>query len=307
MFTIQDIHNDFMVSRDAKGVTKRTLELYEYILGKFYKWVGMQGISTPSEILSTKTFNEYLAYLRNLKNPKGEPLSDRYIHLYARNVKTLMKFAYDDDYVSTLPKFRMPKVRRTQLNYLEVGQISKVFSVCENERDLALIALSIASGLRLSEIISLNWNDIDLRTGQIQVLQGKGKKYRLVIVDMQTLRVIIKYHNCLKSKSDENIQTTSPLIQTDDNRRLSESGLRAVINRLSIKSGVKMTPHGLRRTFARMAIKNGLDIIWLSELMGHSEISTTRSYIQNLDVEDIQKNYQEFSPLRDIKITGKRK
>jgi integrase len=213
-----------------------------------------------------------------------------------------MRFAHEEIYIAEMPTFRMPKLRRVQLNVLEEADIQKIFGACEKLRDSMIVAFFISSGLRLSELCSLDWKDINLKTGQVQVIHGKGKKFRIVMVEKQTLRLIIQYHHSLKNKSEKFVEPFIPLVQTDEHKRFSSSGLRMVINRISEKSGIKITPHGLRRTFAKMAIKNGLDIVWLSELMGHSEISTTRKYIQNLDVEDVQKNYHQFSPLRDIKI-----
>jgi len=224
------------------------------------------------EALETKTLNHFILCLRESTTKAGKPFSDRYINLYARSVKTFFRFCYEEKYISELPNFKMPKIRKAKLLQLDQNQIPLVMGACDTNRDLAIMSLAIASGLRQSELISLNWGNINLRTGRIEVLEGKGKKYRITKVDKQTLRVIIKYHNELKSLDSDFVLPDSPLFQTDENKRIKTFGLRSIMNRISTKAGVKFTAHALRRTFAKMAVKNGMDIIWLQELMGHSQL-----------------------------------
>jgi integrase/recombinase XerD len=207
---------------------------------------------------------------------------------------------YEEHYITAPVQFKMPPIRKTKLLFLDSNDIPKVLDACNSNRDLALITLAIASGLRLSEIISLNWEQISLSEGKITVIQGKGNKYRVCMVDKGTLRVLIRYQNELRAISDDFVSISSPLIQTDENTRLKAGGLRSLIDRISKKSGVKFTTHALRRTFARLSIKNGMDIIWLQFLMGHSNLETTRDYIQDLDIEDVKKFYHDSAPLRDF-------
>ncbi len=195
----------------------------------------------------------------------------------------------------------MPPIRKHKLLYVDANDIPKVLDACYSMRDLALLNLAIASGLRLSEIIALNWEHISLKDGKITVLHGKGDKYRIGMVDKGTLRILIRYHNELKALSDDYVAPDAPLIQTDEHARMKPYGLRSIMNRLSERSGVKMTAHALRRTFARLAVKNGLDIVWLQNLMGHENIETTRHYVGELDVDDVAKFYEVHAPLRDIK------
>jgi integrase/recombinase XerD len=77
-------------------------------------------------------------------------------------------------------------------------------------------------------------------------------------------------------------------------------GIRSIFVRLAEKSGIHFSAHALRRTFAKMAIKNEMDIIWLQTLMGHTNLETTRDYVQGLDNEDVEKVYQEHAPLKGM-------
>lgn len=300
-FTIRDTHQDFMVSREAIGISKRTYKTYEWSLEKFYLWLEGQGIHSAKEAFTTKNISGFLAHLRGLTTRTGKPRSDRYIHIFARVIKTLTRFAYEEKYILEPVRFKMPPIRKTKLLYIDVADIPKVLKACNSTRDLALLNLAIASGLRLSEIIALDWRHISLSDGKIVVLEGKGKKYRVVIVDKGTLRILIRYHNELRALSEDFVAPDSPIIQTDEHTRLKPYGLRSIMNRISARSGVKFTAHALRRTFARMSVKNGMDVLWLQFLLGHTNLETTRDYIQDLDTEDVDRFYQEHAPLRDIK------
>lgn len=300
-FKIRDVHQDFMVSREAIGISGRTYKTYEWSLEKFYTWLERQGIYSARDAFTTKNISGFLAHLRGLTTRTGKPFSDRYIHIYARTIKTLVRFACEEKYILEPVHFKMPPIRKTKLAYLSIDDIPKVLAACTSIRDTALMNLAIASGLRLSEIVALDWGHINLKDGKINILEGKGKKHRMVLVDKGTLRIIIRYHNELKALNEEYVSPDSPLLQTDEGTRLKPFGLRSILTRICVKSGVKFSAHALRRTFARLSVKNGLDIVWIQHLMGHANLETTRDYIQDLDTEDIDKFYQEHAPLRDIR------
>jgi integrase/recombinase XerD len=251
--------------------------------------------------LTNKNISGFLAYLRGRTTSTGKSLSDRYIHIFARTIKTIARFSYEEKYIPELPTFKMPAIRRKRLLYLDVNDIPKVLDACTSTRDLALLNLAIASGLRLSEIISLDWQHISLRDGKLIVLHDKGDKYRVCMVDKGTLRILIRYHNELKALNEDFVALDAPLIQTDEHTRLKPNGVRSIMDRLSTRNGVKMTAHALRRTFARLSVKNGMDIVWLQHLLGHENIETTKHYVGELDVEDVAKFYEVHAPLRDIK------
>ncbi len=84
-FTIRDVHQDFMVSREAIGVSKQTYRTYDISLSKFYAWLEGQGIYSARDGLTTRNISGFLAYLRGCTTRTGKPFSDRYIHIFARS------------------------------------------------------------------------------------------------------------------------------------------------------------------------------------------------------------------------------
>lgn len=297
-----DVLAEFIMDREAMGCRPRTIAWYQKNMDRFSAFLVANNIVAASVALSEQTIVGFLAYLQKQppKNKHGEALlgrpllSDRYIHGFARNLRTVARYAAQQHYIEKVPRIPMPKIQKKKLPVLEVEDAQKLLNTCSLTRDLLLVSLTIASGLRLGELTSLRWEDVDLRHGVIQVMEGKGGKYRAVVVDKDTLRLLIKYSiETRRFESDR-------IFLTNEGTPLTVLGIRSIFVRLSKKSGISFSAHALRRTFAKLAVKNGLDIVWIQQLMGHANIETTRDYIQGLDLSDLQKAYHDHAPLTGL-------
>jgi site-specific recombinase XerD len=143
-------------------------------------------------------------------------------------------------------------------------------------RNLALVDLLFATGLRVGEVSSLNVQDFFMRESVYRV-KGKGGRYRLaVVVDEETVRVQRKY---LEARAQ--IETRSPaLFLNSSGMRLTTQGIANVITQLREAAGIKrhVTPHMLRHTVATLLLRNGVDIRIVQEFLGHASIATTQRY-----------------------------
>jgi site-specific recombinase XerD len=143
-------------------------------------------------------------------------------------------------------------------------------------RNLALVDLLFATGLRVGEVSSLNIQDFFMRESVYRV-QGKGGRDRLaVVVDEETVRVQRKY---LEARAQ--IETRSPaLFLNSSGMRLTTQGIANVIAQLREAAGIKrhVTPHMLRHTVATLLLRNGVDIRIVQEFLGHASIATTQRY-----------------------------
>lgn len=143
-------------------------------------------------------------------------------------------------------------------------------------RNLALVDLLFATGLRVGEVSSLNVQDFFVREAVFKV-QGKGGRDRLAVVaDEETLRVQRKY---LEARA--RIRTRSPaLFLNSSGNRLTTQGITNVVKRLREAAGIKrhVTPHMLRHTVATLLLRNGVDIRIVQEFLGHASIATTQRY-----------------------------
>jgi len=278
----------FILCREAMGVSDKTIRFYQFNLGKFNQFMLAQGID---DVAGIKPYH-IRTFLAEMKE-RGS--SDNYRHGNARCIKTFLRFCLEDGHIQEFPKFEMPKIAKQQLTTLTIDQVNAVIKECKTIRDKTLLMFAVDSGLRLSEIIALNWSDIDLKTGIVKVLHGKGNKFRIVPIGSSVRRMLVKY----KSELDD-IDNDSPVFQTDDHRRFAEMGLRSVFVRLSEKSSVQFSCHALRRTFAKLSVKSGKDILYIQNSMGHENVETTRHYIQLLDEEDIRKDHKKHGVIDNL-------
>ncbi len=281
---LRDAWTDFILSRQAMLCTTRTLENYQWVLGKFITWLEGQGITSPEQV-SARHVRQYLALYADK--------SDWYLNGHARAIRTLLRFWHREGYLPQPVTFDMPKVHQKRLPFLTAEQVKQVLDVCTT-REKAIILLMVDSGLRRQEVCNLNRSDIDLQTGVIRVRQGKGRKDRIAVIGATTRRALLRYWRECPNQADD-----APVIQTENGQPLNGYGLQTLLRRLSQKSGVRFSAHALRRTFATLALQAGMDLVSLQTLLGHSDISTTRGYIQWLD-DNLLEAHRRHSPIDNL-------
>jgi len=152
---------------------------------------------------------------------------------------------------------------------LSVAYVEKLKAKEREPRNKLLIRLLIVTGLRVAELASIRIEDVDLETGEILVLYGKGGKTRTVLVDPETLQILKAY--C------EGRDPKDPLIG------LRKRRIQVIVKQYAIAAGVKwadhVSPHRLRDTFAVHWIRRQGDIESLRRLLGHSSLATTQKYL----------------------------
>ena len=274
---LQDAYTDFILSREAMNVTKRTLSYYEFTLSRIVDYLRACDVQEV-DCLRASHFRLLL------KNLRDKNLSDSYIHQHARVSKTFLKFLYQEGYITQEIHFESPKIASKHLRVLDVSEIQTLVSCCEKLRDKLIILLFVDTGIRLNELCMLDWSDINLDDGSLLVRFGKGKKYRVVGVGYKVRRLILRYKSQL---GNQNTEPEKPLIQTIHGKRFTNMGIRSVLVRLKEESGIDFSAHALRRSFAKLSVKAGMNLIYIQSLMGHSDIETTRNYVQKLDNSEV--------------------
>jgi len=276
-------YEDFILSRQGINCTTKTVDLYKFVLNKVVEWLERHGINTPKEFLGYHV----RAILGEMK---ARECSDSYMHIFARNMKTFVKFLLVEHYIDNPITFEMPKLVQTRLLTYSAEDIQTIINHCTDKRSFAYIYLMVDSGLRRAEVLALNWGDLDMSSGVVRVEKGKGRKPRSVIVGPRTRRELLKYRSTIDSSDNK------PLIQTIKGTRFTKSGLRSWLLRLSKDSGVHITSHALRRTFASFSFRAGMNLFELQGLMGHSSLEMTRHYITILE-EDLVKAHEKHGPI----------
>lgn len=144
-------------------------------------------------------------------------------------------------------------------------------------KQITVLELLFATGMRVGELCNLSLDSIDLEQGQIKVL-GKGKKERVVYVSSVEVLELLKEYLRLR----EALSPSSSLLFINwRKRRLTEESVRSIVKKLGrlLFMGKRITPHMFRHTFATLLIESGMDIKFIQEILGHSSISTTQIYL----------------------------
>jgi integrase/recombinase XerD len=286
-FALLDAYTDFILSRQAMQCTTATLEFYRFTAGKFLSWIEAQSVTTPQEI----TPRHVRAYLAELTARK---LSDWTINDNARAIRTTLKFFHAEGYIPAPIKFDMPRVAKKRLTVLSAEQVSIILKACNSARDRSIILLMVDTGLRRSEVVALNWGDVDFITGLTSVKRGKGGKARSVVIGATTRRALLAYRRTL-----DNTTNAAPLIQSQTGTRFTGSGFLALFKRIRLKAKVHVTPHSLRRTFVILSLRAGMDPLHLQALLGHATLDMVQHYAQMVD-EDLLQAHKTYSPIDNL-------
>ena len=149
----------------------------------------------------------------------------------------------------------MPKVTQKNFPVLTSEQLVLVIKACKKPRDKALVYLMVDTGLRQSEIINLKWGDINLSSGLVRVLHGKGGKDRSVVIGVKTRRALLKYRRTITQTIED------PVFP------LKASGLRMALERIGNRSGLRLNCHMMRRTFVTLSLTAGIGPFILQNMM----------------------------------------
>lgn len=160
-----------------------------------------------------------------------------------------------------------------------------------SQRNKTMIQLLLNTGLRLSEMTNLKWNDIDLMTGQVKVVEGKGLKDRILWLDEETLTMLGKW----KQRQFKEWGKSHLVFTTRTLHSLDGKAVRSMIKTYSDKAGIKkhITTHSLRHTFASDLLRDTKNIRIVQKALGHADISSTQIYTHIVD-EELEEALKSF-------------
>ncbi len=280
---ILESYQDFILSRQAALLSPRTIEFYERTVGELISFLNEKGIFEPDGISS--------ALIRGYFSSVAERgVASATVHAHARGARVFLRFLKEEGYISTPINVKMPRVEQKKMRVLSPDELSQILKVCKKPRDKALILFLVDSGMRRSEACALNWIDVDIPSGVVNIRRSKSKKARSVFIGVKTRRALLSYRRSITHEDSD------PLFQTQTGTRLTPSGFRQVIRRISEKSGIRFSAHDLRRTFATLSLKAGMNVLHLQSLLGHSSLEMTRRYVQMVE-DDLGESHKEYGPI----------
>ncbi|MBQ7529928.1 tyrosine recombinase XerC [bacterium] len=266
-----------------KNLAKRTLEEYRddlRIFFDFFRPMIDEGMTLAN--LDRRTIQEFLAYLKMELNYTPAGLNRKLATL-----KGYFKFLQREEIVEnsplrdingvkkgiTLPRVLSQEDMDTILEYTRQRAASQ--TDWKKRRDLAIIELFYATGMRLSELTSLNTIDVNFEEYNLKIV-GKGNKERIVFFNQSSYDALKSY---LEVRPSFNKKTGALFLNRFYNR-MSPRAIEIMFNKLKEEAGVfkDASPHTLRHSFATHLLENGADLVTIKELLGHSSLSTTQIY-----------------------------
>ncbi|MYB40165.1 tyrosine-type recombinase/integrase [Candidatus Saccharibacteria bacterium] len=233
-------------------------------------WLNRLG-GRDSQQLSKATQNYHLIALRNLLK-----------YLAQRGVDSLNH-----------SQIELASVKRQQVNFLNLEEVERLLAACQTEetsglRDRTILELLFSSGLRVSELVNLNRDQINLKRREFMV-RGKGQKDRLVFISDEAAVWLEKYLDRRTDNSPplfvNNSANRRSVSQDGHHLRLSARSIQRIVQKAALKAGItkKVSPHTLRHSFATNLLGNGADLRSIQAMLGHANIATTQIYTHTTD------------------------
>ncbi len=273
-----------------KGRSSGTIREYLRKISVFLEWLKKNKI---------KEINDEAIYnFRIFLNKKGLSLKTQSYYLIAlRNFLRFLQKKDIDLYDPT--KIELPKLPEREINVLTDEELERLLNSAQGEdlkslRDRALLETLFSTGLRVSELCSLN-RDLDLKKGEIKV-KGKGGKLRIVFLSKIAKHYLQKY---LDKRDDKEPALFINLSKNKKFQRLTPRGVEKIIKYYAKKAGIlkKISPHTLRHQFATDLLLAGADLRAIQMLLGHKNLQTTQIYT-HLTNKELKEIHQAFHARR---------
>lgn len=270
----------YMSSMALDGKSQNTAYVYMRQLKRFIDF------TKGKNLKETDTFD-----IRNyLAQEKTRGLSNVTLENTRAILGTFFQWLVDEEYILRNPCAAVHPIKCTQ-------EIKRPFSTveqdalkgcCETDKERAMVEVLLSSGVRVSELVDLNVEDIDFNRKSVRIRHGKGDKERCTYIDDVAQKYLVKY---LIAAGIE----TGPLFQTRRHDRYTPAGVRYMLNNISKRADVKnVHPHRFRRTFATTLAARGMKLQDIQRLMGHTDINTTMRYITINDTQ-VHNSYQKYT------------
>lgn len=278
-----------------KKLSDNTKESYERDLLKYIKYLKMNKINSPDQI-KKHHITKYIEYLNKSLNPRS-------INRNIVTIKSFHRFLVRENIVKTneTSNIDSPKMGKHLPKVLEVEEVNKLLDIKPKTpfdyRNKAMLELMYATGLRVSELVSLRLEDIDLKMAVVRCM-GKGNKERMIPLGDIALNSLITYINVYRQSLLKKTQTNN-LFLNNHGQPLTRQGFFIVLKGIAKEKGIRtdFSPHTLRHSFATHLVEYGADLRSVQELLGHSDISTTQIYT-HVATNKLKKDYDKFHPRR---------
>lgn len=290
--TSQHTDNFLKYLQVEKNASPHTIKNYSVDLREFFGCLGEKKVEET-------TYLDVRGFLASLKEREYSKSS---VSRKLACVRSFFKYLSRENILETNPAVDVstPKREKRLPKFLDAQEVTSLLeapskNTWEEKRDKAILETLYSSGLRVSELVGLNHDDMDFFSGLVRV-RGKGKKERIVPLGQVALSVIQEY---TKKKPPREMETGSsrPLFINRSGSRLTDRSVRRMILKYSKRIGLtkEVSPHTLRHSFATHMLDRGADLRSVQEILGHENLSTTQIYT-HITTERLKEAYDAAHP-----------
>ena len=261
-----------------KGLAKNTLESYGRDLKSFFCFLSNSNCTNPTNVSRT----DIVSYLLHLQN-NGKAVST--ISRNLASIRSFYHFLIEEQVVKKDPcsDLESPRQEKKLPEILTISEVDLLLSQpnqleVTGIRDKAMLEVIYATGIRVSELVSLNKVDINIDSGYLRC-RGKGNKERIVPLGKIAVKNLYYYLEKSRPKLVK-IESEDAFFVNHHGKRLTRQGFWKIIKKYAELAKIKrkITPHTLRHSFATHLLENGADLRSVQEMLGHADISTTQIY-----------------------------
>ncbi|MFC2019621.1 tyrosine-type recombinase/integrase [Chloroflexota bacterium] len=319
--SLDHLVDNYIHCLDAEGKSPKTTTWYLANLQRFSHYLKGTGFYRPVIAIGVDEARNFIYYLQTeVTRWQGHPtirdtrtLSPFSIQGYARTIKAFWSWLLVEGYIDNNPMIRLklPKTPHKVVATFAPEQVKRMLARLDRKktngfRDYVMVLVLLDTGVRLTELVGLQVDDIDFGRSCFLV-HGKGGHERVVPFGREVRRVLWRYTSSVRPNSV--LSGASQVFLKEDGTALRPRSLQSMLTRLGMKagiSGVRCSPHTFRHTFAKQYLMEGGDVFTLQSILGHSSLEVVKIYI-NLASGEIAEQHRKFSPVDNMAPSGHRK
>lgn len=272
--------------KTEKKLGNNTINSYMLDLEDFFK--------TFNGSIESCTKKDILAYISSING-----LEVSTVNRHISSLKSFFNYLVDESIIKVSPMEEVSSLKKTKKlpKYLSISEVNKLLNIPLNSefdyRNKAMLELMYATGLRVSELVSIEYSNIDFENSIIRI-NGKGKKERIIPLGEVASYYLKVYLNDYRSKLLKR-NTYNQVFLNNHGKPITRQGFNYILENIRELTGItkEITPHVLRHSFATHLLEGGADIRSIQEMLGHENISTTNIYTEVVN-DVLRSNYEMY-------------
>lgn len=296
--------NDFLEHLEIeKGSSPLTLRNYRHYLVRFLKFAESNNYSREPESITPSVVHEYRLFLARIEDQKGATISRKTQGYHVIALRSFLRWLIKNDYKVMSPdKIELPKIPDRQIKFLSGEQVDKLLnaptlSTLDGQRDKAILEVFFSTGLRVSELVKMDRDKLNLTSREFGVI-GKGGKARVVFLSARACEWVKRYLEAREDKFNPLFIRHKGKVHpatTDEQVRLTPRSVQRMLKKYvrKVKLPIDATPHTMRHSFATDLLIAGADLRSVQEMLGHKNVATTQVYthVTHKHLKDVHESF----------------